>query len=558
MSSLYAAGYEGIKVLDNMAATPAITNNGPNEWIKLDLGGNYFVSRVQLINRDNNGDRLNGAIVSLLDASQNPVYTFPAITGAVSSSVLLFDTSYGVNAHSVLVKGAPNTWLQIAEMDAFGSATLAPSSSAHPHAPTSTCGTPVTYDANGNTTSYDADGSGPVQPRAFTYDGENRPAAITQNGNTTAFAYGPDGERAAKLFNGNASFFLGAEAELLVNTANPAGLLTSYLHPDVKREGGATDFLVADNLASNRLALRMGNSAPTRMDYSPYGAPLGSNGATLPAIGQPATKGYINQRYDAETGLEYLHARYYDPTLGRFLTPDTFDPTEAGVDINRYAYAGNDPVNGSDPNGHAGIGHNGGPPLELLPEDELEFSNPVETRIDAQMNHLLKQERVLLNGLAAGAIIASQNPENRFRGYIAELTMKSGYAVSGEQRSLLIKDIKSNSLRVGSKSREELNLLREIFDTTKPQLISEWEKNTHQKWPRYTAQDIRDGFGNKATQIGDRYDAHHIRPLTDGGRNTWWNIHPVPSTNHRGSDGVHSSGGKLQGLRGFFSRLFGG
>jgi hypothetical protein len=37
----------------------------------------------------------------------------------------------------------------------------------------------------------------------------------------------------------------------------------------------------------------------------------------------------------------------------RFLTPDTYDPWLQGVDINRYAYAGDDPVNGSDPNGHA-------------------------------------------------------------------------------------------------------------------------------------------------------------------------------------------------------------
>ncbi len=45
----------------------------------------------------------------------------------------------------------------------------------------------------------------------------------------------------------------------------------------------------------------------------------------------------------------YLHARYYDANLGRFLSPDTLDPILAGVDFNRYAYAGNDPVNGSDP-----------------------------------------------------------------------------------------------------------------------------------------------------------------------------------------------------------------
>jgi len=54
-----------------------------------------------------------------------------------------------------------------------------------------------------------------------------------------------------------------------------------------------------------------------------------------------------------ETGLQYLHARYYDPLLGRFLSPDTWDPNLAGVDINRYAYVNNDPVNQSDGNGHS-------------------------------------------------------------------------------------------------------------------------------------------------------------------------------------------------------------
>lgn len=36
----------------------------------------------------------------------------------------------------------------------------------------------------------------------------------------------------------------------------------------------------------------------------------------------------------------------------RFISPDTWDPTIEGVGTNRYAYAGNDPINKSDPNGH--------------------------------------------------------------------------------------------------------------------------------------------------------------------------------------------------------------
>jgi pyocin large subunit-like protein len=40
----------------------------------------------------------------------------------------------------------------------------------------------------------------------------------------------------------------------------------------------------------------------------------------------------------------------------RFISPDNMDPTLPGVGTNRYAYSQNDPVNKSDPNGHASGG----------------------------------------------------------------------------------------------------------------------------------------------------------------------------------------------------------
>jgi RHS repeat-associated protein len=127
--------------------------------------------------------------------------------------------------------------------------------------------------------------------------------------------------------------------------------VTSFIHAAVKRNanpGGGnatTDFMYRDHLGTARVVFRAGisNDATT---YGPYGMPTNPTSALI------GSKGYINERFDPETGLQYLHARYYDPNLGRFLTPDTWDPTLPGVDINRYAYSLNDPVNGSDPNGH--------------------------------------------------------------------------------------------------------------------------------------------------------------------------------------------------------------
>ena len=63
---------------------------------------------------------------------------------------------------------------------------------------------------------------------------------------------------------------------------------------------------------------------------------------------------YRGYYYDAETGLYYLNARYYNPEWRRFISPDDtsyLDP-ESVNGLNLYAYCYNDPVNYADPSGH--------------------------------------------------------------------------------------------------------------------------------------------------------------------------------------------------------------
>jgi RHS repeat-associated protein len=57
---------------------------------------------------------------------------------------------------------------------------------------------------------------------------------------------------------------------------------------------------------------------------------------------------FAGREHDAETGLYFNRARYYDPVVGRFISEDPLG-LEAGNNV--YAYAGSDPVNKRDPSG---------------------------------------------------------------------------------------------------------------------------------------------------------------------------------------------------------------
>ncbi|MBQ7352389.1 MAG: hypothetical protein IJW54_00105 [Clostridia bacterium] len=87
---------------------------------------------------------------------------------------------------------------------------------------------------------------------------------------------------------------------------------------------------------------------------------LDANGATITDeahIGRINPIRYRSYYYDTETKLYYLNARYYDPEVCRFISPDDInylDPETIGG-TNLYAYCLNNPVMYVDPNGNFGI-----------------------------------------------------------------------------------------------------------------------------------------------------------------------------------------------------------
>lgn len=69
--------------------------------------------------------------------------------------------------------------------------------------------------------------------------------------------------------------------------------------------------------------------------------------------GFPTDIGFAGQHFDSATGLIYMGGRYYDPQLGRFISPDSVVPEQGDPQaLNRYSYVRNNPVKYIDPSGH--------------------------------------------------------------------------------------------------------------------------------------------------------------------------------------------------------------
>ena len=76
--------------------------------------------------------------------------------------------------------------------------------------------------------------------------------------------------------------------------------------------------------------------------FEPYGREVSITGT------ETNNQRFPGQYYDAETGLSYNWHRYYDPSIGRYITAD---PIGLNGGMNLYAYANANPVNFVDPEG---------------------------------------------------------------------------------------------------------------------------------------------------------------------------------------------------------------
>ncbi len=206
-----------------------------------------------------------------------------------------------------------------------------------------------TYDANGNTLSKTDGGSTTI----YAYDFENRLISAQTPSSHIEYNYDVNGVRVRTIANSSITTYLidtNREIAQVVEEKDAlGGVLVSYVYGDdliSQQRGGISSYYHYDGIGSTRALTSSSETITDTYSYEAFGVLVGSTGST------PNHYRFTGEQFDPNVGFYYLRARYYNPSVGRFLTEDPwhgniFDPQS----LHKYTYVHLDPINKTDPSG---------------------------------------------------------------------------------------------------------------------------------------------------------------------------------------------------------------
>ncbi|WP_378127228.1 RHS repeat-associated core domain-containing protein [Cohnella boryungensis] len=224
-------------------------------------------------------------------------------------------------------------------------------------------------------------------------------------------------------------------------------------------------------------------------DYDIFGNP------TLTIEKYAASIRYAGEFFDAEVGLYYLRARYYDPYIGRFISEDTYEGRiNDPLSLNRYTYAHNDPIMYVDPTGYAAMAirdlaaltgstvvwnqKSGIATVTLSPGVSVEFNTKSSTD-QAKKGYTVKNGQIIIDNKQFDSLMSQNNTksqssvtggkvtvqskvetavgDNKLIGY-ASVT-KTYYAPESQQKSSLAANFNMPQIPLVVKEKERVAVL---------------------------------------------------------------------------------------------------
>ncbi len=181
-------------------------------------------------------------------------------------------------------------------------------------------------------------------------DGLNRLTSVTiPNGGVISFTYDPFGRRIRKVSAAGAATIYVYDGNNIEEELNADGTLGErYTYgpgvdePLVGQRQPKIFFYEADGLGSVTSLTDPTGAITATYTYDSFGFLTNSTGSATNWFR------YTARQFDSDTALYYYRARYYDPTIGRFISED---PIRFKSGVNFYRYASGNPVEVSDPSG---------------------------------------------------------------------------------------------------------------------------------------------------------------------------------------------------------------
>jgi RHS repeat-associated protein len=224
--------------------------------------------------------------------------------------------------------------------------------------------TTYTYDANnrliqavaGTTVTYGYDDNGNLLTistgQSFTWDVFNRLTQATGPGGTVTHTYNGDGLKTRRVGPDGTRRYYHDGIRPIWET-DDAGVMTAQYDRDIfgnllsRREAsGARRYYHFDGIGSTTALTNETGTVTSTLLYDAWGNQRAATGSDQ---GQYR---FTGAELDQATGLYHMGARFYDPTIGRWLSEDPvqdkyFEP----ITLNLYAYVANNPVRLTDPAG---------------------------------------------------------------------------------------------------------------------------------------------------------------------------------------------------------------